>query len=90
MRAQCCVAVQDRRLRESGDRRRRTERRQQADRRKLRVEALQAELNPLRDAVRQNAERIRELEREQRTQLVRIAQIQRELDDLKKSRSGGT
>lgn len=36
--------------------------------------------------VQRNAEHIHRLESEQKTQLVRIAQIQRELDDLKKAR----
>lgn len=78
------MAVLNDRRHRSDDRRQSADRRRQADRRQLRIHALEAELNPLRAAVQQNEERIRELEREQRTQLIRIAQIQRELDDIKK------
>jgi hypothetical protein len=66
--------------------RRQQERRRQHERRTIRVEVLLAELRPLQAAVKENTDRIRDLENEQRVQLVRISQIQRELDDLKKSR----
>jgi hypothetical protein len=66
--------------------RRRAERRHR-ERRRLQIDALQAELDPLRATVRENMEKIKQLEGEQKVQLVRIAQIQRELDDLKKTRS---
>jgi chromosome segregation ATPase len=65
--------------------RRSQERRHHADRRHRRLEALQLELDPLRDILADHSEKLRQLEDEQRVQLVRIAQIQRELDDLKKS-----
>jgi hypothetical protein len=66
--------------------RRQEERRRQHDRRSIRLDALLAELQPLQAAVKENIDRIRQLENEQRVQLVRISQIQRELDDLKKPR----
>lgn len=69
----------------SGRDRRAGDRRNQADRRQQRIDAVQAALDPLRAAVREGAERIRTLEREQKVQLVRISQLQRELDELKKS-----
>ena len=72
--------------REAEERRRQSDRRQR-DRRQQRVTALQAELEPLRARVMANDERMRELEAEQKVQLVRIAQIQRELDDLKKTKA---
>jgi hypothetical protein len=64
--------------------RRQQERRHLDDRRQLRIFELQEALKPLQDTVQKNAERIRELEGEQRVQLVRISQIQQELDHLKK------
>jgi len=69
--------------------RRSRERRRPQDRRQLRIDALQAELEPLQASVAQSAAKIRELEDEQRVQLVRISQIQTEVDELKKSRRGG-
>jgi hypothetical protein len=68
--------------------RRRQERRHREDRRQLRIDLLRTELRPLQAIVKETADKIRELEGEQRVQLVRISQIQRELDDLKKARTG--
>jgi len=78
----CC----DHRVAESNTERRRSRDRRQRDRRERRIEHLQAELEPLRASVKATEESIRELEREQRTQLVRIAQMQQELIELKKSK----
>jgi uncharacterized coiled-coil DUF342 family protein len=68
--------------------RRQLERRRQQDRRNARLDGLLKELQPLRAALKENSDRICKLEDEQHVQLVRISQIQRELDDLKKSRPG--
>jgi hypothetical protein len=59
--------------------------RRQRDRR-ARIAALQTEYVELRRAVQQNIEQMKRLELEQRTQLIRIAQLQQEIDALKKSR----
>jgi hypothetical protein len=66
--------------------RRQHERRHRLDRRQLRIDTLQAELEPLQSSVRENADKLFALENEQKIQLVRISQIQQELDELKKSR----
>ena len=66
------------------DRRRVTERRQRE--RRARLEVIQSDHDDLKKAVMQNADEIKRLEAEQRTQLIRIAQIQHEIDGLKKSR----
>jgi hypothetical protein len=71
---------------ESNTERRRSRDRRQQDRRERRIELLQSELEPLRASVKATEEAIRELEREQRTQLVRIAQMQQELIELKKAK----
>ena len=63
--------------------RRRTADRRQRDRR-ARLTAIQANHDDLKETVARNAEEIRRLEAEQRTQLTRIAQIQLEIDNLKK------
>ena len=68
----------------SNDRRRVTERRQRE--RRARLEVIQSDHDDLKKAVKQNADEIKRLEAEQRTQLIRIAQIQHEIDALKKSR----
>lgn len=54
--------------------------------RRARIADLQATHDELRAALDRTAERIKRLEAEQQVQLVRIAQIQRELDALKTSR----
>ena len=78
----CC----DHRVAESNTERRGSQDRRQHERRKRRIEHLESELEPLRASVKATEEKIRELEREQRTQLVRIAQMQQELIELKKSK----
>lgn len=65
--------------------RRREERRLQQDRRSFDAAALLKELAPIRDALDEHRDRIKKLEDEQRVQLVRFSQIQREIDDLKKA-----
>jgi uncharacterized sporulation protein YeaH/YhbH (DUF444 family) len=47
---------------------------------------LQATHDDLRPTIEENAEQIKRLEIEQQVQLIRIAQIQQEIDDLKKNR----
>jgi hypothetical protein len=68
----------------SNERRRNLERRQRE--RRARIADLQANHDDLRVIIERNAEQIKRLEAEQQVQLIRIAQIQRELDALKKSR----
>jgi hypothetical protein len=68
--------------------RRHQERRRQQDRRNTRLDVLLAELAPLQTAVKENSDKIRQLENEQRVQFVRISQLQQELDELKKPRPG--
>ncbi len=68
----------------SNERRRNVERRQRE--RRARIADLQATHDDLKATVQRNAEQIKRLEAEQQVQLIRIAQIQRELDALKKSR----
>jgi hypothetical protein len=68
----------------SNERRRNLERRQRE--RRARIADLQANHDDLRAIIERNAEQIKRLEAEQQVQLIRIAQIQRELDALKKSR----
>lgn len=70
--------------RRPGGERRVTERRQR-ERRQLRLDAIQSSQADLRQAVERTAAQIQRLEAEQRVQMVRIAQIQKELDDLKKN-----
>jgi len=70
--------------RTSNERRRNVERRQRE--RRARIADLQATHDDLRAILERNAEQIKRLEAEQQVQLIRIAQIQRELDALKKSR----
>ena len=66
--------------------RRHQERRRQQDRRNTRLDVPLAELPPLQTAVTEHTEKIHALENEQQVQLVRISQLQRELDELKKPR----
>jgi chromosome segregation ATPase len=68
----------------SDERRRNVERRQRE--RRARIADLQATHDELKATVERSAEQIKRLEAEQQVQLVRIAQIQRELDALKRSR----
>jgi hypothetical protein len=68
----------------SNERRRNLERRQRE--RRARIADLQANHDDLRAIIERNAEQIKRLEAEQQVQLIRIAQIQREIDALKKSR----
>jgi hypothetical protein len=68
----------------SNERRRNLERRQRE--RRARIADLQANHDDLRVIIERNAEQIKRLEAEQQVQLIRIAQIQREIDALKKSR----
>ena len=63
--------------------RRRTADRRQRDRR-ARLHAIQANHDDLKETVARNAEEIRRVEAEQQIQLKRIAQIQLEIDNLKK------
>jgi len=56
--------------------------------RRAKIADLQAMHDELRINLERNAERLKRLEAEQHVQLVRIAQIQRELDELKKSNKG--
>jgi hypothetical protein len=55
--------------------------------RRAAVASIQADQNELRRQLRENMDKIRRLEADQLTQLVRIAQIQHEIDQLKKSRT---
>jgi hypothetical protein len=66
-----------------GGERRRAEDRRRRDRR-ARLTAIQANHDDLIETVARNAEEIKRLEGEQRIQLKRIAQIQLEIDSLKK------
>ena len=67
------------------ERRRTSDRRQQE--RRTRLATVQANQDELRATIQRNAEEIERLKAEQRLQLVRIAQIQQEIDALKKSRA---
>jgi hypothetical protein len=68
----------------------RSERRVTNDRRhhdrRTRITAIQATHDDLRTTIEQTAAEIERLKAEQQLQLVRIAQIQREIDELKKSK----
>jgi uncharacterized protein YlxW (UPF0749 family) len=67
------------------DRRRASERRRQQDRR-ARLSAIQATHDDLRAIIERNSTEVERLKAEQRLQLIRIAQIQQEIDELKKAR----
>ena len=67
------------------ERRRTSERRRQQDRR-ARLTAIQATHDDLRAALELTTAEIERLKTEQRLQLVRIGQIQQEIDNLKKTR----
>ena len=67
--------------------RRQQDRRRAQERRELRMDALRAELQPLQANVKGIANKILELEDAQHVQLVRISQIQQEIDELKKTRA---
>ena len=68
-----------------GERRHGSERRRTQDRR-ARLSAIQATHDDLRATLEQTAAEIERLKTEQHLQLVRIAEIQREIDDLKRKR----
>jgi len=70
----------------SAERRRTSERRQSGDRR-ARLAAIQATHDDLRATVERTTAEIERLKTEQHLQLVRIAQIQKEIDDLKRTRT---
>lgn len=69
----------------SAERRGAGDRRQKQDRR-ARLTAIQATHDDLRSALERTTAEIERLKTEQHLQLVRIGQIQREIDDLKKTR----
>ena len=75
--------AQERRTKGESDRRRPSDRRI-LDRRSQRIDAARRELQQLRQQVQRNAAIIERLEGKQNIQLVRIAQLQREVDGLKK------
>ena len=54
--------------------------------RRTRLSAIQETHDDLRAVILRTAEQIRQLESEQKTQLVRIAQIQQEINELKKTK----
>ena len=60
--------------------------RRQRDRRQTSIKAIQTEFDRLSLNIRHNDEKVKELEAAQKVQLVRIAQIQQEIEALKRSR----
>jgi len=69
----------------SAERRLTSDRRRQKDRR-ARLTAIQATHDDLRSTLEQTLAEIERLKTEQHLQLIRISQIQREIDELKKTR----
>jgi hypothetical protein len=82
--ASSMLAVPSHPMATAADRRRGTDRRQHDWR--LRIAEIQADHDDFRTALQQTIEQVKRMEVEQQTQLVRIAQIQQELDALKKAR----
>jgi hypothetical protein len=66
--------------------RRRTAERRRLQERRAQLTAIQATHDDLRSTIEKTAAEIEYLKSEQNLQLIRIAQIQREIDDLKRTR----